>query len=80
MIGVWYIDPIHTPGIGFRLGTPLRLEAQDLAELIRRNPILQDYEFGLKGHAKHALFVILDGKAPNAFIAQPITGCPRGDA
>ena len=68
-IDVWYIDPIPTPGLGSRLGMPLRFEAQDLLELIRRNPILKDYEFGLKGRAKHALFVILDGKTPNAFIA-----------
>jgi len=68
-IGVWYIDPVHTPGTRFCLGKPLRFETQDLLELIRRNPVLQDYEFGLKARAKHALFVILDGRDPNAFIA-----------
>lgn len=63
-ISVWAIKSVSyvgTPGIPF--GT------EDFLELIRRNPVLQDYQLGLNGRAKHALIVILDGKTPNAFIA-----------
>lgn len=63
-ISVWAIKSVSyvgTPGIPFR--------TEDFLELIRRNPVLQDYQFGVNGRAKHALILILDGKTPNAFIA-----------
>ncbi len=70
-IGVWYIYPMPDPGLRPLpgMGRAQRFDAQDLLRLIRSNPILEDYELGLNGRAKHALYVILDGKTPNVVIA-----------
>lgn len=61
-IDTWYY------GLPHRVGKPRRFDTSDFFELVRRNPILNNYRLGPTGRAEHVLLVILEREGPEAFI------------
>jgi len=75
LINIIYDKPTFTMDVwhfglpGF-VGKPLPFEARDYLQLMRENPILNNYQLGgVTPHSKHMLIVIFERKTPEAYIA-----------
>ena len=67
-IVMWY-HPMMLVGLGLTDIGGEEIDTADFLDLVRLNPALKRYEFGLAGKPKNALVVIIEGEETEAWVA-----------